>query len=64
MNEIDAVGWVNNKNDYKDKIQQAINNPETIGPERIKWMQKIVKFPLQNNSNNLVQEIISQCTSV
>ncbi len=64
MREIDAVGWVNSKNDFKEKIQQAIDKPEIIGPDRIKWMQKIVKFPLQNNSNNLVKEIISQCTSV
>lgn len=64
MDGISPVGWINNRLDFKDKILQALYNPETIGPDRLKWMQKIVKYPLQNNSKNLAQEISTLCTSV
>ncbi len=64
MQEMNPVGWINNRLDFKEKIQQALDNSETIGPDRLQWMQKIVKYPLQNNSKNLVQEISTLCTSV
>jgi hypothetical protein len=64
MAEIVPVGWINNRLDFKDKIQQALDDSETTGPDRLQWMQKIVKHPLQNNSQNLAQEISILCTSV
>ena len=64
MSGLDPVGWINNRLDFKEKIQQALDSSETIGPDRLQWMQKIVKYPLQNNSKNLVQEISTLCTSV
>ena len=64
MQGMDPVGWINNRLDFKDKILQALDNPTAIGQDRLQWMQKIVKHPLQNNSNNLVQEISTLCTSV
>ena len=64
MSGIAAVGWINNRLDFKEKIEQALDSSETIGPDRLQWMQKIVKYPLQNNSKNLVQEITTLCTSV
>jgi hypothetical protein len=64
MDGISPVGWINNRLDFKEKILQALYNPETIGPDRLRWTQKIVKYPLQNNSKNLAQEISTLCTSV
>lgn len=63
MNQLEAVGWITNKNDFLPKILEALNNPEQTGSDRLKWMQRIVKHPLQENSKNLVKEI-TQCTSV
>ncbi len=64
MQEMNPVGWINNRLDFKKKIQQALDNSETTGPDRLQWMQKTVKHPPQNNSKNLVQEISTLCTSV
>ena len=64
MQGMNPVGWINNRLDFKDKILQALDNPTPIGQDRLQWMQKIVKHPLQNNSKNLVQEISTLCTSV
>ncbi len=63
MNHIDAVGWINDKNDFLPKIQEALSHPEKIGNDRLQWMERIVKYPLKDNSKNLVKEI-SQCIFV
>ena len=63
MNQLDAVGWINDKKEFLEKTQNALNNPEQIGKDRLKWMERIVKYPLKDNSKNLVKEI-SQCISV
>ena len=64
MQNLNAVGWINSKEEFQDKIQRAINNPENTGEDRMQWLQKIVKHPLQNNSSILAKEIITLCTSV
>ena len=64
MQNLNAVGWINSKEEFQDKIQRAINNPENTGDYRMQWLQKIVKHPLQNNSSILAKEIITLCTSV
>lgn len=63
MNDLDAVGWINSKSDFIPKIQTALSNPDSIGKDRLQWMQRIVQYPLQENSANLAQEI-KRCTSV
>lgn len=63
MNQLDAVGWINDKNDFFLKIQEALNNPQQIGKDRLKWMERIVTYPLKDNSKNLVKEI-NRCISV
>ncbi|MEY2921965.1 MAG: hypothetical protein RL108_587, partial [Bacteroidota bacterium] len=37
---------------------------ESIGSDRLKWLQKVVMHPLENNSRTLANEIINLCTSV
>jgi hypothetical protein len=64
MQNLNAVGWINSKEEFQDKIQRAINNPENTGEDRMQWIQKIVRHPLQNNSSTLANEIITLCTSV
>ena len=58
MNKLDAVGWINAKLDILPKIKEAIMHPENCGPDRLKWLQTIVKHPLKENSKNLAKEII------
>lgn len=43
MEGLDPVGWLNNPQEIKDKVLQAINDPESIGKDRKLWLQKIVK---------------------
>lgn len=59
MEGLEAVGWINSKLEISDKITLAINFPEKTGPDRKKWMQRIVNYPLDKNSV-LLSEVIAQ----
>ena len=63
MKNLDAVGWINSKEDFIPKILEILKNPQETGKDRSQWIQKIVKHPLQENSKNLANKIISICTS-
>ena len=54
MKDLSAVGWINSKSEINSKIVEALNSPELVASDRIKWMQKIVKFPLEESSDNIV----------
>jgi hypothetical protein len=63
MKELNAVGWIDSKSDFIPKIQAALSNPDSVGSDRLQWMQRIVNYPLQESSANLAKEI-KRCTSV
>ena len=63
MKELNAVGWIDSKSDFIPKIQAALCNPDSVGSDRLQWMQRIVNYPLQESSANLAKEI-KRCTSV
>lgn len=64
MRNLDAVGWINSKSEITQKITVALNQPETIAKDKNKWMEIIVKHPLDMNSANLANEINDICTFV
>lgn len=64
MNNLEAVGWINTKLEIATKILKAIEEPSQIGKDRSKWMELIVKHPLNENSKNLANELEKTCTSV
>lgn len=53
MKELDAVGWLNSKEEIEDKVLLALKNPDTIGKDRKEWLKKIVLHPLEVNSKNI-----------
>jgi hypothetical protein len=59
MNGLEAVGWINSKEEIVSKIFEAIHSPKNIGKDRIEWMKRIVKYPLQDCSKNIVKELIN-----
>jgi hypothetical protein len=64
MKGLEAVGWINSKSEFNSKITQALKQPEEIGKDRKKWMEKIVQHPLYKNSQDLASEIVKICTFV
>lgn len=59
MEGLNAVGWINSKSQISDQISIAINTPDNIGPDKKKWMERIVKHPLEKNSA-LIVEVINE----
>lgn len=55
---IDAVGWVNNKNEIGDLVERAINKPEIIAVDRLVWLKRVVKHPIADCSLSIVNAII------
>lgn len=58
MSDLDAVGWINSKEDFYEKIKVALNEPNQIGRERTKWLERVIQHPLENNSLNLAKTIL------
>lgn len=57
LKTLDAVGWINKKSEISKKVLFTLKNPEKVGKERKKWMEEIVTFPLENNSNKIFKTI-------
>lgn len=64
MENLDAVGWINNKLEIKKVILNALEFPNEVAKDRKKWMEIIVKHPLDENSKCLANEIERICTFV
>ena len=64
MEGLEAVGWINQKSEIIFKIQQAIESSNEVGKDRKIWMQRIVKYPLQDSSKNIAKEIFFMCKNI
>ena len=63
MENIDAVGWINNTSDFYPQLKKALEEPHLIAVDKEKWLKKIVLHPLDKNSINLANLILEKCTS-
>jgi hypothetical protein len=59
LKNLEAVSWVNSKLEMWYLIKRGLDEPEKMGKDRIIWMRRIVKFPLENCSHNIVQSILN-----
>jgi len=41
MNGLDAVGWINSKDEILNVIRKAIDAPDSIAPDRMQWKKRI-----------------------
>lgn len=58
MNNLDAVGWINNKKDILKKVLDTIESPLEIAKDRTIWMNTLVKQPIENNSGNIAKALL------
>jgi hypothetical protein len=58
MENLKAVGWINSKEEIKNKIISTLENPNKVGVDRKKWLSKIVLQPLSENSEVLKNTIL------
>jgi len=57
MQGLDAVGWINDKSELKEKIQEVLAFPNKVAKDKKLWLKKIVHHPLENNTKKLVDTI-------
>lgn len=58
LKDIEAVGWINNKDEIKNKILNGLQKPNKLGKDRKEWLNRIVLHPLENNSEILKNTIL------
>ncbi|WP_194767994.1 hypothetical protein [Tamlana sp. I1] len=58
MGDLDAVGWILNRESIATQVLKAIQYPNEIGRQRKVWMEKIVLHPIKNNSELIAKEIL------
>lgn len=54
MNGLDAVGWINSKDDILKKVRMAIDTPEKIAKDRKVWLQVVTEFDSDRSSTRLI----------
>lgn len=64
MENIEAVGWINNKDEIIKKVIKAIETPDKVGRDRKKWLQRIILHPLHNNSIELSKTILEELKNI
>ncbi|BAO74396.1 hypothetical protein [Winogradskyella sp. PG-2] len=57
MEGLNAVGWVNSKEEILQTVLNILNNPNEVASDRKKWMKTIVLHPLNTNSQNIASAI-------
>lgn len=59
MGNLEAVGWLNDKNEIGEKVSQGLKEPATLGKDRKKWMETIVNHPLDGNSRLIADQLLA-----
>jgi hypothetical protein len=59
MDGMDAVIWLHSRDEIAAKLFQALQNPHSVAKDRRKWLEKVVKFPLEASSENIARALLS-----
>ncbi|MCT8340038.1 UDP-glycosyltransferase [Flavobacteriaceae bacterium TK19130] len=60
MENLEAVGWVKAPSEWHHKITLALEDPKSIGPERVDWLKRIVNHPVTKASENIANLLLSK----
>lgn len=57
MEGLAAVGWITSKAQIGPMIQQALQSPDAVGPDKQLWFEKVVQHPLDQASNRIATQL-------
>lgn len=60
MGKMNGVGWFNNKEEIFNKISLALQSPNEVGKDRLKWVERIIKYPLDESSNQIAELLLQK----
>jgi hypothetical protein len=58
MDGLQAVGWINGKEQIGELIEKGLKSPEEVGKDKQLWFQKIVQHPLDQASVRIAAQLI------
>jgi hypothetical protein len=58
MKGLDAVGWINSKEDIEKLVLSSLNNPQEIAKDRKDWLKTLVLHPLDENSKKIALDLL------
>ncbi|WP_422105118.1 UDP-glycosyltransferase [Winogradskyella sp.] len=58
MKNLDAVGWINSKEDIHNTILKTLDNPNHIAMDRKEWIEDLVLHPLDQNSEKIARALL------
>jgi hypothetical protein len=60
MEGLNPVGWINSKEEILDKVKTALRDPDEIGPDRLKWLGRIVQpYPNKTASERIAEALVN-----
>ncbi|OZV67585.1 hypothetical protein [Winogradskyella aurantia] len=57
MEDLEAVGWINQRSEILNKVELALHNPDGLAPDRKKWMEILVEHPLDSCARRIVKSL-------
>ncbi|MCA0131969.1 hypothetical protein [Winogradskyella alexanderae] len=53
LDNLNPVGWINSKEEIKKALERLLNGIDDMSVDTKKWMERIVLFPIESNSEKL-----------
>jgi aspartate/tyrosine/aromatic aminotransferase len=57
MENLEAVGWINQRSEILNQVVLALHNPDGLAPDRKKWMEILVEHPLDSCAKRIVKSL-------
>jgi hypothetical protein len=58
MKGLDAVGWINSKEEILDVVSKTLEQPDSIASDKLEWMKKVVRHPLDQSAIKIAKAIL------
>jgi hypothetical protein len=58
MRDLDAVGWINSKDDIRKMVISTLKLPQDIASNRKEWMRTLVLHPIDENSKKIAKALL------
>lgn len=60
--DLDAVGWINSKDEILPMVRKAINTPDDLAKDRLKWKERIVFQDLESSAAQRIVDFLTPST--
>ena len=58
MNDLNAVGWINAKSEIKEMVRMAVDRPNEVGIDRLKWKERITGASSNQSASQKIVNVL------